>query len=113
MAHVTHFFVGHAVEQRAQLAHFVPDLLVIVVVHRITHFAGDQADNLPVALDVILRVDGFIEALEAAVSAGKDAAMLAPGSGGQQHVSLFGGFGHENILHHHEIERFEAVAHQP
>lgn len=54
MTHLAHFFVGHAVEEGAQLAHFVPDLLVILVMHGIAHFRGQQADDLPVTPDVPL-----------------------------------------------------------
>ncbi|MNR20658.1 hypothetical protein D3C85_1375130 [compost metagenome] len=78
VAHFAHFFVGHAEEQRAQSAHFVPDLLVGIVMHRIAHRAGEQADDLPVTLDVPTGLDRFAEALEAAVRAGEDAAVLAP-----------------------------------
>ncbi|MNF00918.1 hypothetical protein D3C80_1998230 [compost metagenome] len=79
MAHLTHFFVGDAEEQRAEFAHFVPNLLVGVVMHRIAHRAGKQADDLPVAFHVAAGLDCFTEALEAAVCTGKHAAVLTPG----------------------------------
>jgi hypothetical protein len=56
--------------------------------------------------------DRLFEALETAVGAGEDAAVFAPGGGRQQHIGDFGGFGHEDILHHHKIQRLDALTHQ-
>ncbi len=80
--------------------------------HRVAHRGGDKADDFPVALDVIFRFHRRFKALKTAVGAGKDAAMFAPGGGGQQNVRHFGGFGHKDVLHHHEIERVEALTDQ-
>ncbi len=81
MSHIAHFLVRHAVKERAEFAHFVPDLLVVVVMHRVAHRGGDKADDFPVAFDVVFRRNGRLKALETAVGAGKDAAMFAPGGG--------------------------------
>jgi len=78
MAHLAHFFVGHAVEEGAQLAHFVPDLLVILVMHGIAHLRGQQADDLPVALHVAAGLNGFAETLEAAIGTGEHAGVFSP-----------------------------------
>ena len=78
VVHIAHFLVSDAVEQRAEFAHFVPDLLVIIVMHRIAHFAGQQADDFPVALNVTGGDNRLLKALEAAVGAGKDAAVFPP-----------------------------------
>ncbi|MNZ64456.1 hypothetical protein D3C78_826250 [compost metagenome] len=112
MTHLAHFFVGDTVKQRAQLTHFVPDLLVGIVMHRITHLAGQQTDDLPVALHVASGIDRLAKTLESAIGAGEYPAVLAPGRCGQQHVRHFRRFGHEDILHHHEIEGLEPAAHQ-
>ena len=112
VVHIAHFLVGDAIEQRTKLAHFVPDLLVVIVMHRVAHFAGQQADDFPVALNISGGDNRLLEALEAAVGAGKDAAVFAPGGSGQQHIGDFGGFGHKDILHHHKIERLNPLTHQ-
>ncbi|SUI90845.1 Uncharacterised protein [Serratia quinivorans] len=112
MAQFTHFFVGGPIKQRAKLTHFIPDLLVIVVMHRIAHLGGQQADDLPVAFDVVLRFNGLLETLEAAIGTGEHAAMLTPGGGWQDHIGLFSGFGHKDVLHYHKLQRFERAAHQ-
>ena len=112
VAHIAHFLPGYAVEQRTEFAHFIPDLLVTGVMHRIAHFAGQQADNFPIAFHITCGRNSLFETLEAAVGAGKDAAVLAPGRRRQQHVSHFRRFGHKNILHHHEIQRLHPFAYQ-
>ena len=61
------------------MTQLVPDLLGVVVVHRVTHPGGDFADNLPVRFQIPLRFDRFKEALESAVCRRVDAFMLAPG----------------------------------
>ncbi len=38
--------------------------------------------------------------------------MFTPGGGGQQHICRLGGFGHKDVLHHHEVERVKPFAHQ-
>ena len=112
MAHIAHFLPGHAVEKRAELAHLVPDLLVVLIVHRIAQFAGQQANDLPVALHISRRRDRLFKPLEPAVGAGEDAAVLAPGGGRQQDIGHFRCFGHEDVLHDHEVQRLDAFAHQ-
>ncbi|CNT95663.1 Uncharacterised protein [Salmonella enterica subsp. enterica serovar Bovismorbificans] len=82
IAQLAHFLVSGAVEIRAQMTQLIPDLLGVVVVHRIAHPGGDFTDNLPVGFQVPLRFNGFKEALEATVSRREDAFMLAPGGGG-------------------------------
>ena len=57
----------------------VPDLLGVVVVHRVAHAGGDFTDDLPVRFQIPLRLDRLEEALEAAVGRRVDAFMLAPG----------------------------------
>ena len=78
MTHLAHFFVGHAVEEGAQLAHFVPDLLVILVMHGIAHFRGQQADDLPVAPDIAAGLNGFAETLKAAIGTGEHTGVFSP-----------------------------------
>ena len=112
MAHIAHFLPGHAVEKRAELSHLVPDLLVVLIVHRIAHFAGQQTDDLPVALHIPRRRDCLFKSLKPAVGAGEDATVLAPGGGRQQDIGNLRRFGHEDILHHHEVQRLDAFAHQ-
>ncbi len=112
MPHLAHFFVRHAVEERAKLAHLVPDLLVIVILHRVAHLGGEQADDLPVALNVAAGLNGFTKTLEPAIGAGKNAAVFAPGGGGEQNVRHFSRFGHKDVLNHHEVEGVKPAADQ-
>ena len=60
------------------MTQLIPDFLGVVVVHRVAHTGGDFTDNLPVRFQIPLRLNGFKEALEATVSRGEDAFMLAP-----------------------------------
>ena len=90
----------------------IPDLLGVVVVHRIAHPGGDFADNLPVGFQIPLRLHRFKEALEAAVRCGIHAFVLAPRGGRQDDVGRGGGFGHENILDDNQFQLFKRLAHR-
>lgn len=76
MPHIAHLFVRHPIEQRAQLTHLIPDLLIVFIVHGIAHFTGSGADDFPVALHVAGWFDGFVETLEATIGTGEYAAMF-------------------------------------
>ena len=110
VAEFAHFLIGGAVEVRAQMPQLIPDLLGIVVVHRIAHPGGDFADDLPVGFQVPLRLHGFKEALEAAVRCGIHAFVLAPRCGRQDDVGRGGGFGHENVLDDNQFQIVERFA---
>ena len=110
IAELTHFLVGGAVEVRAQMPQLVPDLLGVIVMHRIAHPGGDFADDLPVGFQVPLRLHRFKEALEAAVRCGIHAFVLAPRGGRQDDVGRGGGFGHENVLDDNQFQIVERFA---
>ena len=77
-AQLAHLLVSRPIEIRAQMTQLIPDLLGVVVVHRVAHTGGDFTDDLPVRFQIPLRFNGFKEALETTVSSGKHPFMLAP-----------------------------------
>ena len=93
------------------MAQLIPDLLGVVVVHRVSHPGGDLADDLPVGFQVPLRLNRLKEALEAAVRCGIDPFMLAPGGGRQDDVRRGGGLGHKDILHDDQLQLLEGLTH--
>ena len=91
------------------MAEFIPDLLRVVVLHWIPHPGGDFADDLPVGLQIPLRLHRLEKALEAAIRCGIDALMLAPRGRGQNHIGRRGGFGHKDILDDNQLHLFEGL----
>ncbi|MNB76748.1 hypothetical protein D3C75_234190 [compost metagenome] len=93
------------------MTQLVPDLLGIVVAHRVAHPRRDLADDLPVRFQIPLRLNRFKEALETTVGSGVNPFVLTPGGGRQDHIGSGGRFGHKDILHDDQLQGFKRLTH--
>ena len=112
VAQLAHLLVGCPFEARTQLTQLIPDLLRVVVVHRIAHPGRNLADDLPVGFQIPLRLDRLKEALEAAIGRGVNPFMLAPRGRRQDNIRHRRGFSHKDILDNHQLEIVKRLTHR-